>query len=114
MASRYVPDRGDIVWLQFDPQSGHEQAGRRPALVITPRSYNRMVGLALFCPLTSRIKNYPFEVALPKELDVDGVVLADQVKSLDWRTRKAKRFQVAPQGVMEEVLAKLRALLFTE
>jgi len=79
---RYVPRRGDIVWLSFTPQAGHEQAGRRPALVLSPSAYNRKVGLALFCPVTSRVKGYPFEVTVPKGLSVAGVVLADQVKSL--------------------------------
>ena len=85
MPRRYVPRRGDIVWLSFTPQAGHEQAGRRPALVLSPSAYNRKVGLALFCPVTSRVKGYPFEVTVPKGLSVAGVVLADQVKSLDWQ-----------------------------
>src|SRR3990172_1318707 len=89
VASRYVPDRGDAVWLQFDPRLGHEQAGRRPALVLSPRTYNSRVGLALFCPITSQVKGYPFEVPLPTGLRIRGCVLADQIKSLDWRSRKA-------------------------
>ena len=90
MAREYVPERGEIVWLRFDPQAGHEQAGRRPALVISPRAYNRKVGLALLCPVTSHVKGYPFEVLLPNGLEAKGAILSDQLKSLDWRARKAK------------------------
>lgn len=110
-AGGYVPDRGHIVWLQFDPQAGHEQAGRRPALVISPKLYNGKVGLALMCPITSRAKGYPFEVALPANVNVSGVILADQVKSLDWRARKAQFECEVPAGVVLEVLEKIRALL---
>lgn len=111
MSKGYAPGRGDLVWLEFDPQSGHEQAGRRPALVVSPRDYNRKVGLALFCPVTSKIKGYPFEVLLPDGLKISGAVLADQVKSLDWRARKARRSAAAPDAVVAEVLGKLAALL---
>jgi mRNA interferase MazF len=111
MPRRYVPDRGDIVWLQFDPRAGHEQKGRRPALVISPRAYNQKVGLVLFCPITSRIKGYPYEVALPEGLDASGAVLSDQVKSLDWRVRKAKRIGRIPGEVLKEVLAKIHTLV---
>lgn len=111
MPKRYVPDRGDVVWLQFNPQAGHEQAGRRPALVISPRAYNGQVGLALLCPITSRIKGYPFEVVFPPGSKVDGAVLADQVKSLDWRARKAERFVRAPGQVTRETLGKIGALV---
>ena len=111
MAATYTPDRGDIVWLHFNPQAGHEQAGRRPALVISPKAYNRKVGLALCCPITSRIKGYPFEVLLPEELEVRGAILSDQVKSLDWRTRKAKKLCAAPEEVVEETTAKILALV---
>jgi mRNA interferase MazF len=107
----YVPARADIVWLEFDPQSGHEQAGRRPALVISPAAYNKKVGLGLFCPITSHVKGYPFEVVLPPGLEARGAILSDQVKSLDWRARKARRFCVAPTSVMDEVLAKIAVLL---
>lgn len=108
---RYVPDRGDAVWLHFDPQSGHEQRGRRPALVLSPASYNGKVGLAILCPVTSAAKGYPFEVALPEGSGVEGVVLADQVKNLDWRARKAELIGRMPDDVTEEVLEKLGALL---
>jgi len=110
-AKEYVPDRGDLVWLEFTPQKGHEQAGRRPALVISPRSYNAAAGLALFCPITSRVKGYPFEVLLPRGGPIEGVVLADQVKSLDWRARKARRIGLAPTAVMDETRAKVQTLL---
>lgn len=110
-ARRYVPDRGDLVWLQFDPQAGHEQAGHRPALVVSPKAYNERVGLALFCPVTSRIKGYPFEVLIPAGFKVEGAVLADQLKSLDWRARQAKRFAKAPSAVLRETLDKIHALL---
>ena len=114
MARRYVPERGDVVWLQFDPQAGHEQAGKRPALVLSPSAYNGRVGLALLCPITSQRKGYPFEVPLPADLRVQGVVLADQVKSLDWRFRRAERIDKVPQAVLDEAVAKIRALLEPE
>ena len=109
-AAPYVPERGDLVWLTFSPQAGHEQAGRRPAVAISPAAYNGRVGLALFCPITGRAKGYPFEVALPPGLGVEGVVLSDQVKSLDWRTRNADSIASLPTAAMQEVLAKLGAL----
>lgn len=107
----YVPERGDAVWLSFTPQAGHEQAGRRPAIVLSPKSYNQKVGLAIFCPITNQIKGYPFEVILPKEVGVTGVILSDQVKSLDWRVRKAEFIGSLPEEVINEVLAKLGILL---
>lgn len=106
----WQPRRGDIVWLHFTPQAGHEQAGRRPALVISPDSYNSLVGLFLACPITTQIKGYPFEVPLQKSRKVSGVVLADQVKSLDWRARAAELIEHAGSDVVKEVLAKLRVL----
>jgi mRNA interferase MazF len=112
MAARdYVPERGEIVWLQFNPQSGHEQAGRRPALVLSPKAYNRKVGLALLCPITSQVKGYPFEVLLPEGLEIQGAVLSDQVKSLDWRARDIRPICVAPAPLVAQVAAKLTALL---
>ncbi|NOS82082.1 MAG: endoribonuclease MazF [Nitrospira sp.] len=108
---QYVPDRGDIVWLQFNPQAGHEQAGHRPALVLSPASYNRRSGLMLCCPMTSQIKGYPFEVVIAAERDRDSVVLADQVKSLDWRVRKAVKKGTASIDVIAETLSKLQTLL---
>ena len=107
---RRVPDSGDVVWLEFDPQSGHEQAGHRPALVLSPATYNGKTGLMVCCPLTTQIKGYPFEVGF--QLDgVQCVALADQVKSLDWRTRRAKHKGKVNQSVLVEVQAKLKALL---
>jgi len=106
-----VPDRGDVVWLTFNPQARHEQAGRRPAVVLSPAAYNAKVGLALFCPITTKIKGYPFEVALPKGVPIRGVILADQVRSLDWRARNAEVVTRLPADVVEEVILKLEALL---
>lgn len=108
----YSPARGDLVWIDFNPQAGHEQAGRRPALVISPAAYNTRVGLALVCPVTSRVKGYPFEVALPQDGEVSGVVLADQVRSVDWRARKCTFADRAPTDALESVLAKLAPLVF--
>lgn len=110
MAS-YAPDRGDIIWLHFTPQTGHEQSGRRPALVISPAAYNRRVGLALVCPITSNVKGYPFEVELPVGLKAKGAVLCDQLRSLDWRARSAARFCPAPPEVIEEATSKILALV---
>ena len=106
-----APQRGEVVWLTFTPQAGHEQSGRRPALVLSPVSYNRRVGLALVCPITARIKGYPFEVPLPPDLPVAGAVLADQVKSLDWRERQAERICSLPEPVVTAVLERLGLLL---
>jgi mRNA interferase MazF len=109
--ARYVPDRGDLVWHQFDPQAGHEQAGHRPAVVLSPRTYNQKSGLALFCPVTSRAKGYPFEVLLPHGLPVEGAVLCDQIKSLDWNARRSRLAVTLPDLILEDILAKVRALL---
>ena len=107
----YVPDRGDAVWLTFEPHAGHEQAGRRPAVVISPRRYNRLSGLALLCPVTTQIKGYPFEVLLPSGLSIEGAVLSDQIRSLDWRARKASRICALPSVTIEEVIGKLQVLI---
>jgi mRNA interferase MazF len=106
-----APERGDVVWLSFSPQAGREQAGRRPALVLTPAPFNSRIGLAIVCPVTGRVKGYPFEVALHGVGDVSGVVLVDQLRSLDWRARRAQAAGKAPASVMAEVVAKLRPLL---
>src|SRR5438874_328377 len=106
----FVPQRGDAVWITLDPQAGHEQAGRRPALVLSPAAYNGRVGLALLCPITNQAKGYTFEVALPDRLAVTGVVLADQVKNLDWRARKAAPICAVPNEVVAQVLKRLRTL----
>lgn len=107
----YVPGRGDVVWLTFDPQAGHEQAGRRPAVVVSPKAYNGKVGLAVFCPVTKQAKGYPFEVLIPEGLEVEGVVLSDQVKNLDWQARRAEYVCKLPQHAMIEVIKKLNTLL---
>lgn len=107
----YIPQRGDLVWLTFDPQAGHEQAGRRPAFVLSPREYNRKTGLILACPVTTRVKGYPFEVELPPGAPVTGVVLADQIKSLDWKARRAE-FAAAVDGrIVDEVVSLVLPLI---
>jgi len=110
----YVPRRGDLVWLRFDPQAGHEQAGRRPAFVLSPESYNRKTSLFLACPITSRVKGYPFEVPLPGSSVISGVILADQVKSLDWRVRNAEYAGAVDESVIDEVVALVLPLLGEE
>ncbi|MBI4574084.1 MAG: endoribonuclease MazF [candidate division NC10 bacterium] len=107
----YVPERADVNWISLDPQAGHEQRGRRPALVVSPAAYNGRVGLALLCPITSQVKGYPFEVALPDGLPVTGVVLADQVKSLDWKARQCARLCAIPEQLVVQVLRRLNTLL---
>jgi mRNA interferase MazF len=109
----YVPDTGDLVWFSFSPQVGREQAGRRPALVLSPKSYNAKAGLCLLCPITNRAKGYPFEVPLPGGLPVGGVILSDHIKSADWQERKAERIGNAPAILLAEVRGKLKALLGT-
>ena len=109
-----VPRRGDLVWLSFDPHAGHEQAGHRPAFVLSPESYNRKTGLLLACPITSKVKGYPFEVALPPGLPVGGVILADQIKSLDWKMRKAEFIVRTAPSVIEDVLSLVLPLLGQE
>jgi len=111
MSRTYVPDRGDLVWIDFNPQSGHEQAGRRPALVLSPARYNGKVGLMLLCPVTSQIKGYPFEANIPDGLKVKGTILSDQVKSLDWKARKTEFICRIPDSVVNEALRKLNTLL---
>jgi mRNA interferase MazF len=107
----YVPERGDVVWITLSPQAGHEQAGRRPAVVLSPAAYNGKVSLAVLCPVTTQVKGYPFEVRIPEGLAVSGVVLADQVKSLDWRAREAQFACRLPAETMQEVLQKAGTLL---
>jgi mRNA interferase MazF len=114
MARRYVPARGDVVWITFNPQAGHEQAGRRPALVLSPSSYNGKVGLAILSPVTSQVKGYPFEVSIPAGSKLTGVVLADQVKSLDWRFRRAEFICKLPRETTSDVIDRLGALLFDQ
>ena len=107
----YIPDSGDIVWITFNPQAGHEQAGHRPALVLSPSAYNGKVGLAILCPITSQIKGYPFEVVIPDGLEISGAILSDQVKSLDWKARKAEFVCKLPAISYNEVVQKLNALI---
>jgi mRNA interferase MazF len=107
----YCPKRGDAVWISFNPQAGHEQAGHRPALVLSPHTYNRKVGLAILCPITSQVKGYPFEVRIPAGLKATGAVLSDQVKSIDWRARKASRLCSLPEDIVRQVLNKVGTLL---
>jgi len=106
-----APERGDTVWLDFAPRSGHEQDGRRPALVLSPHAYHARTGLALVCPITRQAKGYPFEVALPAGFPVDGVVLADQVKSVDWRARRSSFIARAPEEVVRSVGGLMARLL---
>lgn len=110
-AKAYVPRRGDVVWITMNPQAGHEQAGRRPAVVLSPEMYNEKAGLAIMCPVASQIKGYPFEVSLPSGLPVAGVILADQVKSLDWHARNAEKICTLPSKAISEILQKLGLLL---
>ena len=114
MSSSYTPGRGDLIWLSFDPQAGREQAGHRPAFVLSPEAYNRKTSLMLACPITSKVKGYPFEVALPSGLRIGGVILADQVKSLDWRARQANFISHAPASVIEEVISLVLTLIDDE
>jgi mRNA interferase MazF len=107
----YVPQCGDVVWITLNPQAGHEQAGRRPAVVLSPQSYNGKTGLALLCPITNQIKGYPFEVLIPAALPIAGAVLSDQVKSLDWRAGNAELICTLPTDTISEVLQKLVTLL---
>ncbi|MBT4643499.1 MAG: endoribonuclease MazF [Deltaproteobacteria bacterium] len=107
----YVPSRGDLVWINFNPQVGHERAGRRPALILSPANYNSKVGLAFLCPITSKIKGYPFEVALPQKLSVNGVILSDQVKNLDWKSKNVEFIGKLNNKSVDEVLQRLHTLL---
>ena len=107
----YVPERGDTIWITLNPQAGHEQAGRRPAVVLSPAVYNGRVGLVICCPITNQIKGYPFEVVLPSGLAVTGAVLSDQVKSLDWRVRNATFICALAPATIAEILQKLGTLV---
>lgn len=111
MVKSYIPSRGDLVWLNFTPQSGHEQLGKRPALVLSHKEYNRKVGLAIFCPITSKVKDYPFEVKIINK-KIQGVVLSDQIKSLDWESRNIEYISKTTESEIEEVLNKLKLLIF--
>lgn len=111
VAKKYIPDCGDLIWLEFDPQAGHEQSGRRPALVISPSKYNQTVSLALVCPITSKSKNYPFEVNLSDDCKIKGVILADHIKSVDWYCRKAKFIAKASSQIIAETIAKIETII---
>ncbi len=107
----YVPQRGDVVWISLNPQAGHEQAGRRPVVVISTQDYNGKVGLAILCPITNQIKGYPFEVLIPDGLPIAGAILSDQTKSLDWHARNAELICTVPAEIISEVLQKLATLI---
>lgn len=107
----YCPKKGDVIWLDFDPQAGHEQAGRRPALIISGQRYNQVTGLAMVCPITTKVKGYPFEVGLTGTITT-GVVLSNHLKSLDWKVRKAEFIEACPKLILEDVLAKIQAILY--
>ena len=108
----YIPRRGEVVWISLNPQAGHEQSGRRPALVLSAQNYNGKTGLAVLCPVTNQVKGYPFEVLVPSDLPVSGAILSDQVKSLDWRTRNAELICTLPIEVISEVLQKLNTIFY--
>lgn len=107
----FIPDRGDVVWINLDPQAGHEQAGVRPVLVLSPAAYNGRVGLMVCCPITTQSKGYPFEVLIKNNLKVSGVILADQVKSLNWKARGAKKKGRISEDELSETLNKLKAVI---
>lgn len=110
----WTPDRGDLVWISFTPQAGKEQAGHRPAVIISPDYYNRKSGLAMMCPVTKRVKGYPFEVRLPEGLPIQGAILSDQVRSLDWKARRAELICRIPKEIIEEITGKLTVLLLQD
>lgn len=112
MVKNYIPERGDLVMLSFDPQAGKEQAGMRPALVISPKAYNEKVGLAICCPITTKVKGYPFETSLDSESKTKGVILTDHLKNLDWKVRKALFLEKVSRPILDEVIVKIGALIF--
>jgi mRNA interferase MazF len=114
MSRHFVPGRGDIIWLNFDPQAGHEQAGRRPAVVLSVKTYNARTGLCIVCPVTSRIKGYPFESRLPDDLSISGAALSDHVRSVDWKARKASFISRGSADLTQQILAKLSAIIFSD
>jgi mRNA interferase MazF len=107
----YVPEKGDIIWLNFNPQIGHEQSGRRPALVISPQEYNQKTDLAILYPITSHVKGYPFEVKIPDDLEIKGVILSDQIKNLDWKIREAEFICKLPRMSFSETINKISVLI---
>jgi mRNA interferase MazF len=112
MVRNYIPDKGDIIWINFDPQAGREQAKIRPALVLSSFVYNSMSLLVIVCPITSKIKDYPYEIKLSEGLEVKGVILADQIKNMDWKVRGASFICKIPEEIMEEVLSKIENIIF--
>jgi len=108
--TQYIPNRGDIVWLDFNPQLGHEQRGRRPALVLSYKKYNEKIGLGIFCPITSKEKGYPFEVKITGK-KIKGCVLSDQIKSLDWRIRNTEFIEVIDEELLKEVISKIKVVI---
>ena len=111
VTSSYVPKQGDIVWLDFNPQTGHEQSGRRPALVLSPLGYNQKTSLALLCPVTNQVKAYPFEVLIPENLPISGVILSDQVKNLDWTARNTEFIEKLESKKMHDVIDRIEVLI---
>lgn len=107
-----APDRGDIVYMNFNPNSGHEQAGHNPAIVLSPKLFNEAQAFAIVCPITSKSKNYPFEVAIPEGLKTNGVILTDQVRSLDWRSRNLKFVEKSPEGLSDECFELINTILY--
>lgn len=112
-SKKYIPNRGDIVWLDFDPRTEREQAGHRPAIVISPREFNALSSLVFVCPITSKVKGFSFEVPLTEETKTKGVVLIHHLRSVDWKTRKIKFIEQVPVAVIKEICAKLKPLIFT-
>ena len=111
MPEEYLPDRGDAIWIDMDPSSGHEQSGRRPAVVLSRSIYNRSSGLMIVCPVTSRVKGYPYEVELPSGIRIHGVALSDQIKSFDYKARNAEFICILPDDTVQTILGKSRSLL---
>lgn len=109
--AKFIPERGDVVWLNLDPQAGHEQKGRRPALTISPKEYNSKTGLAIFVPITTQSKGYPFEVQIPEGIKISGVILSDHIKSLDWKIKDAKFICILPPGTLNEVIDKIQVII---
>jgi len=109
---KFTPSRGDVIWINFNPQAGHEQAGRRPGLVLSPKTYNSKLGMAVVVPITNQVKGYPFEVIIPDGLKIKGAILSDQIKNFDWQIREAELICRIPQATFDEVIQKLSALLF--
>lgn len=113
-SGEFVPSRGDIVWISFNPQAGSEQSGHRPAICISHQEYNKKTGLGIFCPITSKVKNYPFEIPVHVKGKIDGVILSDHVKSLDWKARGAGFLTKAPKAVLENVVEFIALMIMTE